>query len=86
MFNPARNKPYNQQSWVTVSQVNNLVNQVVSVSWRGFTPSSSVIYSATSTDYPVMVAECKGTHPTRFGQCFGASNGGVAGHSAPSGR
>ena len=79
MYNPARNKAYSQHSWVTVSQVNELVNQVVEVSWRGFTPSSSVIYDATSTDYPVMVAECKGTHPTRWSQCFGADNGGVAG-------
>jgi len=79
MYNPATNKSYSQHSWVTVSQVNNLVNQVVEVAWRGFTTSSALIYDPTSTDYPVMVAECKGTHPTRWSQCFGASNGGVAG-------
>jgi PBP superfamily domain len=85
MYDPARNKPYTQHSWVTVTQVNNLVNQVVEVTWRGFTPSSSVVYAATSTDYPVMVAECKGTHPTKWSQCFGADNGGTAGSFSPYG-
>jgi hypothetical protein len=79
MYDPARNKAYPQHSWVTVSQVNNLVNQVVQVTWRNFSPSSSLTYDPTSTDYPVMVAECKGTHPTKWSQCFGANNGGVAG-------
>ena len=32
-----------------------------------------------------MVAECKGTHPTRWSQCFGADNGGVAGSFSPYG-
>jgi hypothetical protein len=79
MYDPAKNKSYPKHSWVTVSQVNNLVNQVVEVTWRNFTSSSSLTYDPTSTDYPVMVAECKGTHPTKWSQCFGADNGGVAG-------
>jgi PBP superfamily domain len=86
MYDPATNsRSYAQHSWVTVSQVNNLVNQVVTVTWRGFTSSSSVIYKPISTDYPVMVAECKGTHPTKWRQCFGANNGGIAGSFSPYG-
>src|SRR5579859_7911985 len=45
-------------SSVTISQTTNLTNQMVTVSWTGFTPSSSVIYDPSGTDYPVMVAEC----------------------------
>ena len=62
-----------------MSQTRNLVNEEVQVSWRGFTPSSQLLYDPSVTDYPVMVAECSGIHPTRFSQCFGANNGGVAG-------
>jgi len=79
MWDPARHKLFGSRSYVTVSQARNLTNQVVEVRWQGFTPSSEELYSPDSTDYPVMVAECQGTHPTRWSQCFGADNGGVAG-------
>jgi hypothetical protein len=64
---------------VAVSLVHNLTNQVVQVSWRNFTPSSQVTYDPVGTAYPVMIAECKGAHPTNQSQCFGADNGGVQG-------
>jgi hypothetical protein len=79
MWDPAKNKLFARRSQVTISQTTELTNQVVRVSWRGFTPSDEVLYDAGSTDYPVMVAECRGPHPTKWSQCFGADNGGVAG-------
>jgi hypothetical protein len=77
MWDPAANRKFTHPAWVAVSQVGNLVNQVVQITWRNFTPSSEVTYDPVGTDYPVMVAECTGTHPTRQSQCFGATNGGV---------
>lgn len=77
MWDPAANRKFSHPGYVVVSQVGNLVNQVVQVSWRNFTPSSQVTYDPVGTDYPVMVAECAGTHPTRQSECFGADNGGV---------
>jgi PBP superfamily domain len=82
MWDPVKMRKIPHPAWVAVSQVNNLVNEVVQVTWRNFTPSSQVTYVASSTDYPVMVAECKGTHPTRQSQCFGADNGGVQGSAS----
>lgn len=79
LWEPSAHKKFKYPSYVAVSLVRNLTNQVVSVSWRNFTPSSQVTYIPTATDYPVMVAECKGTHPTKQSQCFGATNGGVQG-------
>ena len=67
------------RSTVTVSQTTNLTNQMVTVSWTGFTPSSSVIYDPASTNYPVMVAECDSAKVTSWRQCYGANNGGVEG-------
>ncbi len=61
---------------MTVSQVKNLVNQMVQVSWTGFTPSSELTYENTQTDYPVMIAECKGTNPKSPDDCYDATNGG----------
>jgi hypothetical protein len=55
------------------------------VTWRNFTPSTTVSYDAVGTNYPVMIAECKGTHPTMQSQCFGADNGGVQGSLSPYG-
>jgi hypothetical protein len=77
MWDPAKNKKFPNDSYVTVSQIGDLTNQVVQVSWRGFTPSSNLLYAPDGTNYPVMVAECRGTHPTKWSQCFGADNGGV---------
>lgn len=70
---------YKYPSTVTVSQTNDLVNQTIQVSWAGFTPTpaSTLPYTASTTLYPVLVAECTGIHPT-FSQCFGTNNGGVA--------
>jgi hypothetical protein len=79
MWDPAENRDFPARSYIAVSQVGSITNQVVEVSWSGFTPSSNVDYNPSGTDYPVMVAECQGTHPTRWSQCFGASNGGVQG-------
>jgi hypothetical protein len=67
---------YKTRATVTVSQTKNLTNQMVQVSWTGFTPSSQLTYDNTDTDYPVMMAECKGLHPTNPTQCYGATNGG----------
>jgi hypothetical protein len=79
MWDPQHQRQFPFASSVTVSQTRNLVNQEIHLSWRGFTPSSTVVYDATATDYPVMVAECKGLHPTQMDQCYGANNGGVQG-------
>ncbi len=68
---------YKVASTVTVSQTKDLVNQMVQVSWTGFTPSSQPIYDNTSTDYPVMVAQCRGTDPSSPAQCYDATNGGT---------
>ncbi len=65
-------------SVVRVSQADNLVNQTVQVSWAHFTPSQNPPYGS-NTFYAVMVAECQGTHPVSWDQCYGASNGGIAG-------
>ncbi len=85
MWNPVSGKPFGYHSTVTVSQVANLVNEMVQVSWTGFTPSSAVLYDQTATDYPVMVAECDTTRPTAWKQCYGANNGGVQGAFGPFG-
>ncbi|HYZ56489.1 MAG TPA: hypothetical protein VE733_23750 [Streptosporangiaceae bacterium] len=71
------NSHYKTASTVTVSQTTSLVNQMVQVSWTGFTPSSQPTYDNTSTDYPVMVAQCKGTNPANPSQCYDATNGGT---------
>jgi hypothetical protein len=79
MYNPNTNKRYKYRSSVTVSQVSSLVNQTVQVKWSGFTPSSNVPYTATDTNYPVMIAECRGLSPRSISDCFGATNAGVQG-------
>jgi hypothetical protein len=79
LWDPRAHKKYPYPSYVAVSLVRSLTNQVVQVSWRNFTPSSQITYIPTATNYPVMIAECKGTHPTKQSQCFGADNGGVQG-------
>jgi hypothetical protein len=78
MWDAARNKYFSQSSYVTVSQVGSLVNEVVKVKWQGFTPSQGVPYQATSTFYPVMIAQCSVPHPTKRSQCFGINNSGAA--------
>lgn len=85
MWDPAHNRKFAHGSTVTVSQTKDLVNEMVHVSWTGFTPSSAVLYDQTATDYPVMVAECNTLHPVRMKQCYGADNGGVQGAFGPFG-
>ena len=85
LWDPARQRPLPAASTVTVSQTSSLVNQEVHVSWRDFTPSSTVLYDATATNYPVMVAECRGIRPRSLDQCYGANNGGVQGAFGPFG-
>jgi hypothetical protein len=85
MWDPAAGRPFPQPSTVTVNHTGHLVNQVVRVSWTGFTPSNPAIYTPTGTLYPVMVAECKGTNPASPADCYGATNGGVPGGSGPDG-
>ena len=85
MWNPARNRNFAARSRVTVNQTKNLVNEIVHVSWTGFTPSSDVLYDSTATDYPVMVVECNSVHPRRLKQCYGGDNGGVQGAFGPFG-
>lgn len=82
LWNPGPNpgvstgKLLTHRSSVTVAQSADLVNQVVHVSWRNFTPSNGVPYDASNTNYPVMVVECRSLHPT-YGECLGDNNGGV---------
>ena len=85
MWDPQHNRKFANDSTVTVSQTGNLVNEMVHVSWTGFTPSSDILYDPTFTDYPVMVAECNTAHPTSLNQCYGANNGGVQGAFGPFG-
>ncbi len=78
MYNPNTGKDFASAARVTVSQTTNLTNQMVVVSWTGFTPSDPTTdYDNGATDYPVMVAECRGTHPTNPDQCYDATNGGT---------
>jgi hypothetical protein len=85
MYDPAHGRKFTHASTVTVSQTANLTNEMVHVSWTGFTPSSDVLYDQTSTDYPVMVAECNSARPRFLKQCYGADNGGVQGAFGPFG-
>jgi hypothetical protein len=85
MYDPATGKPFPQVSTVTVSQAAQLVNQMVQVSWTGFTPSTALAYNPENVYYPVMVAECRGTGPASPADCYGATNGGVTSASGPYG-
>jgi hypothetical protein len=78
MYNPnTPSSDYKYASTVTVSQTRNLVNQMVQVSWTGFTPSSQPTYDNQQTVYSVMVAECKGTNPATPEDCYNADTGGI---------
>jgi hypothetical protein len=69
------------QSTVTVNQTCNVVNQLVNVSWTNFTPSVNnapgPFYEYNFTYYAVMIAECSGTNPTSYTQCYEAGEFGV---------
>ena len=79
MWDPVHKRRFAHPATVTVSQSTSLVNQVVKVTWTGFTPSGNVLYDPDATDYPVMVAECNTAKPRYWKQCYGANNGGVEG-------
>ena len=75
LWDPKTSKPFATASTVTVSQTKDLVDQMVHVSWTGFTPSSQPQYDAQASRYSVMVAECKGTNPTKWSDCYMAGQG-----------
>ena len=79
--NHGKGGPNPNASTVTVSQTTGLVDQQVAVSWTNFTPSQNVPYGASSTIYPVMVAQCKGTNPSSPADCYKADVGGVTSNS-----
>ena len=85
LWNPQTSQPLPNPSAVTISQTNSLVNQQVNVTWANFTPSTTQIYGNSSTDYAVMVAECKGTNPSSPADCYGGENAGQPGTSGPFG-
>lgn len=85
LWDPVNLRKFSHPSTVTVSQTTNMFNEVVHVSWTGFTPSSNPFYDATSTDYPVMIAECDTARPRFWSQCYGANNGGIQGSFGPYG-
>jgi hypothetical protein len=80
MYNPnTASSDFKTASTVTVSQTTNLVNQTIQVNWTGFTPSGtggSPVYNSSGTDYPVMIAQCRGADPKIPDDCYDATNGG----------
>jgi hypothetical protein len=84
MFDPNPNNPnqyrlFPRRSYVSVSQVSDLANQSILVTWQGFTPSSDLPYEAESTLYPVEILECRGAKPSRVSDCLGADSAGSPG-------
>ncbi|KAA1421019.1 hypothetical protein F0U44_01415 [Nocardioides humilatus] len=63
---------------VTVGKTTDLVNQTVSVTWRGFRPSTaSRLQNAgdsldINTEYPVRVYQCRGADPVSSSDCYGS--------------
>lgn len=63
---------------VTVSKTQDLVNESVLVSWRGFRPSSSTRLENSgdsldiNTENPVRVYQCRGTDPASSSDCYGS--------------
>lgn len=93
LYNPLTSKKFPFHSKVTVSQTTGLTNEMVHVSWTGFTPSidpgnlatNQFLYDAGSTPYPVMIAECNTARPRFWNQCYGSTNGGVVNNFGPFG-
>lgn len=77
LYDPSTGGQFSQRSTVTVSQTTNLTNQTVQVSWTGFTPSDTGVYSDSNTTYPVMVAQCNTVKPRFWNQCYGSTAGGL---------
>ncbi|WUH91318.1 hypothetical protein OG900_15175 [Streptomyces sp. NBC_00433] len=65
-----------QPGSVTVSQTTNLTDQVVHVSWSGFTPTTNDPMFIRPNDaahaFPVRVYQCRGTTP-KITDCYGSS-------------
>src|SRR5215467_10768823 len=83
LYDPIHQQQFPNASTVTISQTCGLVNQLVNVSWTGFTPSvpngsGGPFYLNNKTYYGVMVAECQGTAPATMDNCYLANNGGLA--------
>ncbi|WP_194924429.1 hypothetical protein [Catenulispora pinisilvae] len=82
---------YGANGTVSVAQTTNLVDQIVHVSWTGFTPSSGNFVTVggaswTTLLYPVVVYECRGVNP-QITDCYGSSHYGqsaAAGFQQPS--
>ena len=93
LYNPLTGKKFPYHSTVTVSQTSGLTNEMVHVSWTGFTPSldpgnpetNQFLYDQQQTPYPVMIAECNTARPRFWSQCYGALNGGVTSNFGPFG-
>jgi hypothetical protein len=87
LWDPNAQKPISQPSEVTVSQTSGLVDQLIHVSWSNFTPSqtSGQTYYVDTDYYTVMAAECRGTDPTAWSDCYEDDTKGVAEASGPSG-
>ncbi len=79
MYNPVTNKLFARRSYITVSQVSELANQSVLVTWQGFTPSVNIPYDSESTLYPVEILECRGTVVASENACLGANSAGSPG-------
>src|SRR5262249_35894515 len=65
LWDPAHGKPLASASSVTVDQTNNLVNQMLHVTWANFTPSVNAPYASHGTVYPVMIG-MQGHQPGQF--------------------
>ena len=60
---------------VTVEKTEDLVNEVIKVSWEGFRPSEnpiSDVFSIYYTRYPVRVYECRTADPAGPADCYGS--------------
>jgi hypothetical protein len=88
MYDSKTHTQFQCPSTVTVSQTRDMTNQMVKVSWTGFTPSKGTLpYSPFTTYYPVQVAECRGDSPgtapstiedsSSNPPCYWAGNGGT---------
>ncbi|GAA2066394.1 hypothetical protein GCM10009839_92760 [Catenulispora yoronensis] len=63
---------------VSVSQTQNLTDQVVHISWTGFTPSTGPVVNIggigwQNVIYPVIVYQCRGTQP-KITDCYGSTH------------
>ncbi|GAB2741022.1 hypothetical protein [Kitasatospora kifunensis] len=80
VWQPAKGT-YGPNGSVTVTPVDNLTDQVVHVSWKGFTPTvnvsggtpaTNVVAGSSTVRYPVRVYECRGSNP-QITDCYGST-------------